>query len=312
MNLIEQEAQAWVVRLDSKQVTADDAQAFKDWCACSQQHASAFVQARGVWLAMRPAAQRVARRGAGESRILTSRPRMDRRAFFGTALAAAVGYLAVRPPMQLWPALNEWGADYSTGKGEQREVMLADGSVIQMNTMTRINLTAGEARSLELLGGEVEVQAAPGTRRIDVLAGGGRISGDDARFNVRQDEKDVCVTCLAGRVDIVLGAQRAVLENGSQMIYREGRFGLRQEVNLAVVTAWRQRLLLFNQIPLSTVIAEVNRYRPGKLVLVNAELGRNQVQASLSMDHLDDVIALIRDVYGAQVTHLPAGVILFG
>lgn len=46
-------------------------------------------------------------------------------------------------------------------------------------------------------------------------------------------------------------------------------------------------------------------------MLATASLGRNQVQASISIDRLDDVIALIRDVYGAEVTHLPGGVIVF-
>jgi len=309
----ERDALAWVVRLDSQHVTADDAQAFKDWCTQSQQHAAAFAQARSVWLALRPAAQRIAQKEYQASRRevaqLTPEPHRHRRAFLRGALAASVGYLVLRPPMQLWPSVIELAADYRTATGEQREVMLADGAVIQMNTQTRINVAAGEAGEIELLAGEVEIQTS---RHLGVVVAGGHVSGDDARFNIRHLDDEVCVTCLSGRVDIALGTRHVALDAGSQLIYGADRLGAPASIDPALVTAWRQRLLVFNQTPLATVLAEVNRYRSGKLVLANAALGRNRVQASISIDHLDDVIALIRDVYGAEVTHLPGGVVVFG
>lgn len=311
----EREARAWVVRLDSRQVTAGDAQAFKDWCAQSQQHAAAFVRARSVWLALRPAAQRIAQQQHNASprtaRPAALGPRWDRRAFLRTALAASVGYLALRPPLQLWPSVIELTADYRTATGEQREVVLADGAVIQMNTQTRINVAASDAGTIELLAGEVEVGAVAGSRRFRVVAGGGTVLGDGARFNIRHLDDEVCVTCLAGRVDVALGARRVALATGSQLRYGALGLGAPTPVDPAQLPAWRQRLLVFNQTPLAAVVAEVNRYRPGKLVLATASLGRNPVQASISIDRLDDVIALIRDVYGAEVTHLPGGVVVF-
>lgn len=309
MDAIRKEAQAWVVRLDSRRATTDDAQAFRRWCAQGREHARAFSQAREVWQGMRPAARRV-EHSLRETRASEVRP--ARRAFLGAALAASVGYLVVRPPLQLWPSLTELRADYRTGVGEQREVRIDGGLVVQMNTRTRINGMAADAgvAGLELLDGEAEFQAAVSALRV--VAGGGTISARRARFNVRQSGEEICVSCLAGQVDVRKGGVVAALEAGSQLVYGPGGLGAPRRSDAAAVSAWRQRLLVFNQAPLSEVVNEVNRYRPGRLILLSEAIGRSRVQASFAIDRLDDVVALVRDVYGLQVTQLPGGIVLLG
>ena len=314
---LQREAQAWVVRLGSQQATEDDAQAFRHWCARSHEHAQAFVQARQVWQAMAPAAQRVRQQEAREA-AHRRLPVPGRRAFLGGAVAASVAYLAVSPPLALWPSVAEWGDDYRTATGEQREVAMGDGVVLQMNTQTRINLRraaasepAGEA--IELVSGEAEVLAGgPASARVTVAAGGGTVSATRARFNIRHLDGEVCVTCLAGQVDVAQGTQQARLDEGRQLRYGPAGLGVVTGVDTGPVVAWRRRQLVFDQVPLSQVVAEVNRYRHGRLILTNEALGRSRVQASFSIDRLDDVAVLVRDVYGAELTQRPGGIVLLG
>ena len=290
MKTMQREAQAWVVRLGSQQATEDDALAFRRWCAQSRAHADAFVRAREVWQAMAPAALRVRQQ-------------------------ASVAYLAVSPPLGLWASVTEWGADYRTATGEQREVAMADGAVLQMNTQTRVNLQRrGEGgESIELLAGEAEVVTeASAVARVTVAAAGGTVSAVRARFNIRNLDGEVCVTCLAGQVEVARGAQQVRLDEGRQLRYGAAGLGAVAAVDTGPVSAWRRRQLVFNQVPLSEVVAEVNRYRHGRLVLTSEALGRSKVQASFSIDRLDDVAMLVRDVYGAQLTQLPGGIVLLG
>ena len=227
---LQREAQAWVVRLGSQQATEDHAQAFRRWCARSREHAQAFVQARQVWQAMAPAAQRVRQQEAREAARRLPVP--GRRAFLGGAVAASVAYLAVSPPLALWPSVAEWGDDYRTATGEQREVAMGDGVVLQMNTQTRINLRRGATESageaIELVSGEAEVLAGgPASARVTVAAGGGTVSATRARFNIRHLDGEVCVTCLAGQVDVAQGTQQARLDEGRQYRFQlAGVFGL--------------------------------------------------------------------------------------
>lgn len=309
MGVIQQEAQAWVVRLESGQVTERDAQVFRHWCARSRAHANAFAEARAVWGAMAPAARAVKR--------AAQKPPAShaRRALLGGAVAASLGLLVLRPPTDLWPVVTGLGADYATGTGEQRALALDGGVLVQMNTQTRIDAAPQEdgAAALVLLAGEAEFQAGPrGAARLRVHAGAGTVSAGSARFNIRLFGQDVCVTCLAGRLRVSQAGRDAELAAGEQLRYRPDHFGLTRAVDGGEVSAWRQRLLVFKQSTLAEVVVEVNRYRPGKLILRRAALATQRVQASFSLDRLDDVIALIQDAYGAQVTRLPGGIVLFG
>ena len=307
MGVIQKEAQAWVVRLASGQVSERDAQVFRHWCARSRAHATAFAEARAVWGAMAPAARAVRR---AQQPVNTAR-----RAWLGGAVAASLGLLVLRPPTDLWPAVAGLAADYATGTGEQREVALDGGVLVQMNTQTRFDAAPVQdgTAALVLLAGEAEFQAGlRGAARLRVQAGDGSVSAGSARFNIRLFGQEVCVTCLAGRLRVVQNGNDAELAAGEQLRYRPAHFGITRAVRAGEVSAWRQRLLVFKQSTLSDVVAEVNRYRPGKLILNNEVLGKTRVQASFSLDRLDDVIALIQDAYGARVTRLPGGIVLFG
>ena len=307
MGVIQKEAQAWVVRLASGQVSERDAQVFRHWCARSRAHATAFAEARAVWGAMAPAARAVKRAHAPVN--------VARRAWLGAGVAASLGLLVLRPPTDLWPAVAGLAADYATGTGEQREVALDGGVLVQMNTQTRFDAAPVQdgTAALVLLAGEAEFQAGlRGAARLRVQAGDGSVSAGSARFNIRLFGQEVCVTCLAGRLRVVQNGNDAELAAGEQLRYRPAHFGITRAVRAGEVSAWRQRLLVFKQSTLSDVVAEVNRYRPGKLILNNEVLGKTRVQASFSLDRLDDVIALIQDAYGARVTRLPGGIVLFG
>jgi len=307
MGVIQKEAQAWVVRLASGQVSERDAQVFRHWCARSRRHATAFAEARAVWSAMAPAAHAVKRAQAPVN--------VARRAWLGAGVAASLGLLMLRPPTDLWPAVAGLAADYATGTGEQREVALDGGVLVQMNTQTRLDAAPVQdgAASLVLLAGEAEFQAGlRGAARVRVQAGDGSVSAGSARFNIRLFGQEVCVTCLAGRLRVAQAGNDAELAAGQQLRYRPEHFGIARAVAKSDVSAWRQRLLVFKQSTLAEVVDEVNRYRPGKLILNGDALKYTRVQASFSLDRLDDVIALIQDAYGARVTRLPGGIVLFG
>ena len=131
-------------------------------------------------------------------------------------MAASAAYLALRPPLGLWPGIGELAADYRTARGEQRRLTLGDALDVQMNTLTRINVTVGAdgAKLIELADGEAEVRA--GAEPALVVAGAGRILARDASFNLRYVDGEARLCCLSGMVRLThaqgvfdLGAQRS-------------------------------------------------------------------------------------------------------
>lgn len=59
------------------------------------------------------------------------------------------------------------------------------------------------------------------------------------------------------------------------------------------LTAWRRGKLIFESTPLDEVIAEINRHRPGRVVLMSPQLGRHRVSGVFAIDKIDIVLARI-------------------
>ena len=303
---IAEQADAWWVRLRSADFTRADADALHAWCARSPAHARAWRELQQLWQALDPALSRAAAPSQREN-VLAFPARPGRRAFLGGALAAGVAVLALRPPLGAWPSLQELGADYRTGTGEQRQVVVSPQMTVQMNTQTRIDVRAPE--SIELLGGEAEILASGARQPVTVLAGAGRLLAQSARFNVRHTDDAVCVTCLAGAVDVVWRQRRLTLDAGQQVVY-DGRGVQAATAAPGEAGAWRTGALSFVGKPLAHVVDEINRYRPGRVLLRNAELGRRLVRMRFSIGQTDGALAMIRDLYGAHMTSLPGGIVL--
>ena len=310
--LLREEAHHWLLRLTSGHATQADAEAFRRWFAQSSEHARAFSQARQLWQAAGAAEQAL---HAGSPNLLPqARPgrgaaprRLGRRAFLGGAIAASAAMVMMTRPT-LYEGVFGLGADYYTGVGEQRRVELDGGVVLELNTQTRISQRSiGDGASIEILDGEVEVQARMPVR---VVAGNGELLTTGALFNVRATDGSVCVTCLEGTVQVQHHGSRSNLESGQQLTYTAQQQSQASVVDPTVVMAWRKQMLVFNDAPLAMVIDEINRYRPGVIVLMNQQLGQRKVQARFSLDQLANVAQLIRDAYGVTITELPGGVVL--
>jgi transmembrane sensor len=302
---VEHEAQQWLVRLTSGDATAADARALKAWCERSPAHARAFAEANLLWDQLDEAA----RRPASAHRTLPSR-----RWFLGGAIAASVvgaGYLVVRPPMELWPSPQEFAADYRTRTAERREIPIANGVTIELNTRSSLNVSPSAARQIELIAGEAAISVSPQQAGpLTVRAAGGVVQASDAQFNLRCEAGRSVVTCHHGTLAVDYAGTSVELAAGRQIAYADGTLTAPVSVDAAAVMAWRDGQLVFRQTPLADVVGEVNRYRNGRIVLLNEALGRRPVNARIPIARVDDLIALVREAYGAKVTALPGAIVV--
>jgi len=301
------EARTWLLTLTSGRATEADAEAFREWLRADPRRQAAFAAQKQLWRDVGPAVQAVVAEGArnrARKSLVTGR-----RAFLGGALAASAAYLAFKPPLGLWPGLDVLGADYRTAAGEQRRVALGNAVDVQMNTQTRINVSRdGDGAVIELADGEAEIRSGPAA--AVVVAGKGRITAKDALFNVRYIDGETRLCCLSGVVRLAHEQGVFDIVANRELRYDDRRVMPPVQVDPAIVTAWRQGWLVFDQQPLAQVVDELNRYRRGRLVLMNDQLGKRLVQARFSLAQVADAERLIRDAYGARVTRLPAGVVV--
>jgi transmembrane sensor len=228
------------------------------------------------------------------------------------ALAASIaGYAAVQPPLGLWPSLGELTADYRTATGEQRRIALGDDISVRMNSQTSVAIpqAAGDRQQVKLIAGEAAFTATSG-RELQVLAGDGRTVADQARFDVRNIGSTVCVTCFDGDLRVELGTRAATIGASQQIRYDAAGLQPAVAIDPVEAAAWHDGILIFHLTPLSQVIAEINRYRPGKVFLMNTSLGQNPVNGRFSARRMDEVLVWIEVAFGAKPHALPGGILL--
>lgn len=318
---LRREAREWVIWIRSGEATAEDTAALLRWRARSADHSAALSEAialrrlvaiagkdeplsaavQGLAFMPQRASQNVGHGGIG------------RRAFLGGAMAAsAAGIVVVRPPLGLWPSLSELSADYRTSTGQRRTIALAKGASVELNTRTSVALASdNRLNRLDLIAGEVAVDAINPVKPVAIRTDAGEAVSKSGRYGVRLEGAETCVTCLAGRVEIVTAlAGDATLRPGEQLSFASGALGKIVSVDPQKAESWRRGLLIFTNEPLSQVVNEINRYRSGKIILANSDLRSIPVNAVFQLDRMDRALSQIREVADARETVLPGGVVV--
>jgi transmembrane sensor len=315
---IERQALAWVRRVAAGDLTHADGAALRHWCQASPAHAAAFADARQRWAQLGEAGALVKARNPAATRFPAAAPRpasWQRRAFLGGALgatAAASAAALIHPPLGLWPSARELRADYRTATGEQRRLALAGAIDVELNTRTSIAVWQGAsaARGIDLIAGEAAVHLLDAAMPFEVAAGAGRTLTRHARFEVKNLGGAVCVTCVEGQVQVAHAAGTAKLAAGQQLRYDDRTLGRIAHVDAARMPAWREGYLRFADAPLREVLDEINRYRPGKVMLLDQQLAGKPVTGRFQIHALDKAIVQMQRSLGLKARSLPGGVVL--
>ncbi len=273
-------AERWLVRLRDPACSDRERAEFEHWRAADPRHARAYETAQALWaglagLAEDPELQAWRRQAQGASQEALRRRRRRGFLFAGAATGVAV-VVAVLAPLWLhglpaWPRAVPT-EHHATLRGEQRSLTLADGSRLQLNTDTAVQVRMGRrARELVLERGEAVFDVARDTQRpFRVQAGPAAVTALGTRFNLRVDGDHATVTLLQGSVlaegGIPLQSRR--LLPGQRLTMAAAGAAWRSEtVDPDTAASWTEGRLVFSSAPLGQVVAEMNRYGPGTLVL---------------------------------------------
>lgn len=166
---------------------------------------------------------------------------------------------------------QQWSADYHTAVGQQRELTLADGSKITLNTDTAIDvLFDANQRLIHLREGEILVQTAPDispmARPFLVSTRQGRVQALGTRFTVRELQPRTHLVVLEGAVKVELAENRQstplIVNAGQRTDFSSHTFG-QLSVADPYVGAWTQGMLMADKMRLADFVAELTRYRRG-------------------------------------------------
>ena len=314
------QAVSWHVRLNSGDVGEADWTQFTQWLEADAENRQAFERVENLSDQL-DAAKDDIRAGlqqleTADNVVVLAVRRWARQAATaprGLAAAALVAAsLAIAVGLgHFWPTAPT-SQVYATHIGEDRLVALADGSIIHLNTNTRISVAlADHERDVTLNHGEALFRVAKDpSRPFIVIAGDRKIRVVGTVFNILKHKGRVAVTVAEGIVAVrpVADSQgqatqaTATLTAGRQLIHEEATGETRiRDVDPQTVLAWQEGNLTYDDTPLSEVVRDLNRYFPVHVQPQNAAVAALRFSGVLKVDNEDAVLRRLEEFLPVSV-----------
>jgi len=315
-------AAEWFVRLQSPDVSLEDAIAWQSWMSASPANARAYARIEEVAELVRdvPAPESVSLRQRPADQYdpsvpvrqwLKRRTGVPRRA--AVAMAAS---LAAAACVWFW---NEPSAqEYSTVVGQSRQVSLSDGSTIVMGGYTAIEVKlTRQRRSIELIRGEALFKVAKDrTRPFSVRAGDATVVAVGTVFDVLRGSDRAIVSVTEGRVlvePVVRFLPVSVLHEFKPKVRTvpvdageqttAGTAGIEEPTRVEdpnAVAAWQTGRLAFRLQPLRYVLEDVNRYARKPIVLEGDELGAIVITGTVERENIAGWVGSLERAFDLQ------------
>ena len=255
-----------------------------------------------------------------------------RRTHFGLAATVLV---AVAASFYLYGGREDAPEVYTTGLGEQRSILLDDGSMVSLNTESGMEVAySQEERRITLTHGEALFDVEENQDRpFWVETGAALIRVTGTQFNVYAQDGSTAVTVIEGTVEVapraspatqVLGTPTdspsnstgsahpqgvAKLTVGDQAVVKSGSLAIvaTRIDNLEPVTAWTDRRLVFSETLLSDIVTEFNRYNHQRLILDDATVATLEVSGVFSTHDPESLVLFLERIADVEVEHSADG-----
>jgi transmembrane sensor len=335
---LSEEAQRWERVL--KNGGAAERAAFAAWIKRSPQHLEAYLQHLAVETEMQrldangefdveallaKASTNVVQLASGMPRttaaFLPDSGRGERGRLFGAI--AGSGLLAICLILAVVLSNPQW-TDYTTGTGEQRRIVLPDGSSIELNTQSHVRVSfRPKSREVDLLTGEVLFNVQhDSTRPFRVHVEDKVVEDLGTQFSIYlRPDATTTVSVLDGSIQILSDASASTghsaasieatsgdgklepisrstqLSAGEELhIAAGGRLIKRAAINVTEAASWREHRLWFEGASLPEVAAEFNRYNKRQLLISNdAALLKRRYTATFDAYDPESFLQALRD-----------------
>lgn len=326
------EAMLWRQRMDSGEWSIDDEVELEIWLQADDLHAAAFEKIGHLcgFFDQHAASPEL----IGARRALLGRVHRESRGrWTGPAavlrapsrrLAAAAAVVIILAGLGAWSFLSQ-GDVYRTGLGERRTIVLADGSVLSLDALSRVSVRYSKSeRRLTLRQGQARFDVAHDTSRpFSVAVRDRTVVATGTAFNIDMFSPEVRVTLIEGRVLVLSNVpQRPLsaphptkpaveLREGQGLVARDGgQAKLLGAVDVKQAVAWQQGQLMFVGEPLGQAVERINRYTDRKVIVADARAAAIPISGAFNAGDTGTFVEAVADLHPVRATNEPNGIIL--
>lgn len=290
-----EEAADWLMRCRAAPTDAAVAAALASWCAADARHRAAFARAERAW-------EIAGDIGPSEPARVIPFPlkrRSHRRWALAAAAVAAVACFAL-------PALNlRLAADHLTDTAATEMVTLADGSIVTLSADSAIaSEIDGTMRHVTLLRGEAFFDIAHDTARPFVVnADGTEIEVLGTAFDVDLGPTETRIAVARGKVAVRARGETSTLLPGEGIVIGPETRTLTRQPE-AQIAAWRQGLLVVDNVSIAEVVARISRYHVGLIVVPDADFATRRVTGVFDLKDPAKALRGLVDTQGGRLVTL--------
>jgi transmembrane sensor len=301
-----EQASRWVSSMHDCNPSPAHHRAFQAWLQQDVLNHQAYQEVEAYWQRL-DGLSTLAQPQLNAARALVRQKQIQRRWLLRQplVLAASILFVVLAVPFIRFSLDN---GNYKTAKGEHKSIQLSDGSRIDLNTDTEVQVSyTFSDRKVKLEHGEALFTVQHDAEKpFQVLAAEGLIQDIGTQFNVYRQSDSVAVTVLEGEVSVTHqhSNRGQNLIAGMQLTYGyDGRSQNTQDKDFTDVAAWREGKIVFKGQRLDFVLQQLARYHPVSLSASNTSLGSLKVSGSFPTEDLNLALNTIAASLPVSVIH---------
>lgn len=221
-----------------------------------------------------------------------------------------MGLFKYQQPVDIFNATTSYSTDY----GERSDYTLDDGTVLSLNWDTELTVSyTQEKRLVSLVKGETLFTVAKDPARPFIVKVGSvhakAVGTEFSVHKISENYADIAVTegVVEVTVDSASNSKPTLkviqLKKNQSIVANDGDVGSVHAFSVNEIKAWHSGMLVFDQRPISEVVAEFNRYTPYSIVMekvTNKAAEQRVVTGTFFIDEIDDAVLSIMQMFELQ------------
>lgn len=306
------EAAEWFIKLQDDDLSEADYLAWQDWLARSPANKDAFARAEDCWSDLDLVTDLSFTDFSGDTRKLLGQGLKNRLRPLAAIAAAIVIVLSLGFYLQNVILPTPVATTYQTARAEHKFIQLEDGSTINLGGHSIVNVNySKQNRRITLVRGEAVFEVAKNKARPFIVhVGKGTVTAIGTKFNILSSGENVTVTVLEGLVEVnpdhghikPAPAPLPQVSAGKAISFHED--GYLSEIlatNVEAATSWEKGLLVRVNIPLASVIEDVNRYSLREIIIGDPSLNDIKFTGTVLNDSIDNWLRGLSVAYPIKV-----------